>query len=409
MRNFEPTPDPTDPMLAAPDCPEEPTFASPDAPAEPTAPQLEAALRKGPVFLADFWDAEIEEVVPELLEIDGAPALLYVGESHALIGEPGKGKSLIAQLVHVREAQAGRVSLYIDLEKNFPKFLDRMRALGLTKEEARHVAYVRPSHGLRPEAMDVLLRFVAEWGVTVVTVDSVGRAMSRVALNENDNNDAQFWYDRVVEPFLQAGATVVLIDHTRKPDPAGGPQARGLGRYGVGAGAKLRVITGAAYMLETVRPFSRKTAGAMKALVAKDNNGCRDEGEVAFVADVAPCPDGSISIELRAPAPTHDEDGRWWPTFYMGKVLRMLGDEWVSTSAVRREVGGGKSKGAGKQPPSDVALERLEEVGLVETRPGSRNANAREWRRTEKLAPASFDGWEAGPPDGWEAEAEEAF
>lgn len=292
---------------------------------EPTPITIDEALATGPVMAGDWWDAELVLATPEFLPVaDGTP-LLYPGKSHVFIGEPGRGKSMLGQYLLVQEAVAKRACLFIDLEKSFDAFRERIRALGATKEHAQHIGYWRLTRGITPRAMERIIAFCATWGVQCVVIDSVGRALSRAGLEENSNDHVRAWYDQVVEPLLRAGLTVVLIDHYRKPDGGGrGGSPSTASRYAKGAGAKMDVIDGAAYGVQTIAAFSRAKAGSAKVLVAKDNNGTRAEDETAAEMHVTPHDDGTITLELRKPVDSVGPDGEFRPTHLMGRLSDAL-------------------------------------------------------------------------------------
>ena len=334
---------------------------------------LEAALASGPIMAGDFWDLEMTIEKPVYMPVQGSDLpLVYRGKSHAFMGEPGRGKSMIAQMLHVTEAQQGRCSLFIDLEKSFPDFRARIRALGATRETAGLIGYWRANGALSSTALAAIAAFAKQWGVEVVTIDSVGRALSRAGLIENDNDHVRSWYDRVADPMVAAGLTPILIDHVKKPGETGGRPggASPASRYAKGAGAKLDVITGAAYGIEFVTPFSQHKPGLAKIITAKDNNGARHEGEVAAQVHVTPSDGGAkIDMLLKAPPESVSADGKSRPTAYMEKVSRLLETvaEPLSISRIKKEVGG-KSEWVG------VAVERLADEGFVSSAPGARNA-----------------------------------
>lgn len=335
---------------------------------------LEAALASGPVMASDFWDTKLVVSSPVYLPVEGSDLpLIYRGKSHAFIGEPGRGKSMLLQHLHVQEAAAGRCSLFIDLEKDFGHFRERIRALGATKETAARIGYWRLSGAITREKLEAIAAFTRQWGVEVVTIDSVGRALSRAGLTENDNDHVRRWFDETVTPMERGGLTVVLVDHMKKPDEGrgsrgGSPSAAG--RYAKGAGAKLDVITGAAYGVSFTKPFSRSKPGMATLITAKDNNGSRHEGEIAAEVSVTPSDEGRcIEMVLRAVVQPINGAGEFRPTFYMQKVSEYLATaaEPVSISAIKRDLGG-KSEWVG------VAVERLVDEGFATQEPGPRGA-----------------------------------
>jgi hypothetical protein len=72
---------------------------------EPT-PQsaLEAALATGPIIAGDWWDTPLQLVEPAFLQVPGGKPLIYPNKSHSIVGEPGKGKTMLGQYLCVQEA-----------------------------------------------------------------------------------------------------------------------------------------------------------------------------------------------------------------------------------------------------------------------------------------------------------------
>lgn len=375
----------------------EPAVTSEDA-------RLEAALRRGPVRVSDFWDSEFVVVEPEVGAVEGGKPLLYAGKSHSIAGEPGRGKSTLAIYLHLLEAREGRASLLIDYEKELGDFLSKLRSMGCTKDEASLIYYQRVKGDLRgrrsedgPTRVKVLADFVGGAGVVLVSLDSLGRSLAAANLDENLSNDVRRWYDAVAQPLMEAGATVLLIDHVVKPPM----QAKGFAKartWAKGSGAKLEVITGAAFGADTKKPFSREQAGWMSVDCVKDNNGGHTEGRTVAELHVTPEGEGLMNVELRFPKPSVDGDGKFWPTSLMTKAARLFESttEWVSTAKVTAAIGGGKAKNAGEKSAAQHALDRLAEEGFLDCQAGARGAI--EWRATGKEFPASFEDWNNGPP-----------
>jgi hypothetical protein len=384
---------------------EEPTAPEMAAPGgtPPTKDALEAALAAGPVMAGDWWELDFKPIEPVLYRVDGAKPLLYAGMSHAFIGEPGRGKSMLGQKLLVEMAGDGQTALFVDLEKDYLAFRERIRALGATKETAGRIGYWRLTRGLTDKAVDRIVAFCAEWRVSVVVIDSVGRALSRAGLDENSNDDVRRWYDGCVEPLLRAGLTVVLIDHFKKPSGDGssrGGSPSPAGRYAKGAGAKLDVITGAAYGVEFVKPFSRVQSGMAKVITAKDNNGTRCEGEVACEVLVEPHDGGArIDMQLVSPKPLPtNADGSKRYTYLMEQVSKFVeaAETPPSLTVVETSVSGAAIR-------VRAAVEVLITEGFLTQQVGPRNAklltSAKPYREAQDslTAPAPGSG-DSGRP-----------
>lgn len=299
-------------------------------------------LSTHPVTLAAFWNADIVRPTPEHLLVNGGTPLIYNGHSHALLGEPGRGKSLIAHHLIVEEAKAGRHSLFLDFEKSHEDFKFRMTALGATEDDATRLGYWRLTGALDQAALTEVHAYLRQHEANIVVIDAVGRALSRHGYDENNNHDVQRWYDQTIDPLERAGYTVVMIDHLRKPDNGNTRSSR----YAKGAGAKLAVITGAAYLVETGRVFSARQSGHATVVTAKDNIGERYENETAAIFTVTPADNGSrITVTVKAPPNPDDTTAaatRFRPTALMAKAsshLASRGDRLTRTE-LAEAVGG---------------------------------------------------------------------
>jgi hypothetical protein len=307
-----------------------------------------------------------------MVEVHGGLPLLYLRKSHSITGHPGRGKSLISLycgLSVVHASATGRV-LFLDLEKDVDEYQERLTAFGLTTDccEAERVSYWRVDGAIDEIVVAGSVALCRDGHDTLVIIDSVGRAITRAGLDENSNNDVRRWYDACVEPLLRAGATVLLIDHYKKE---GGSEQR----FSKGAGAKLDVITGAAYGCRVTSPFSQQQSGAAQIMVAKDNNGARAEATIAADVTVTPLGDGRVDITLRAAGGAGQGAIVGWDK----RALAVLTEEWMSLNKVRTLAGGSKGYSAATDPLR-LALDRLVERGTAEARAGRGHQNAVEYR-----------------------------
>lgn len=372
-----------------------PQFLAPGA--EPrTREEIEGALEKHPVFLADFLAIPMNEEdrpFPSIGAIAGDDrALFYAGKANMLIGEAGKGKSAILQHVLIQEARAGRRVLFLDREKQFEDFAWRMRDQGCSVEAAANIAYWRPRVPLHT-VMKTVLAFVCTYAVQVVMIDTLNRDLALCTfgcqqLKDNDNDHCRWWHDHTVEPLLAVGMTVISVDHLKKPDEIGGRPVASKGRSPKGGVAKLEVTTGTMVAVDTVEPFSRNRAGTAKLRVTKDNNGAWFEGESAAEFHVTPGTNGEMVCELRGCRSERTGDGKFRPTGLMEKVsLQLEGrSERQSVSAVKKAV-------TGNSEYIGVAIDRLIEDGFVDSEPGLRGAkmllSIRPYRESEDMRAAT--------------------
>lgn len=350
------------------------------------------ALREGPIVTGSWWDLKHEPIRPSMLDVNEGEPLIYPGMSNVFIGEPGRGKSMIGQWLCITEARAGRTSLFIDLEKNLPHFVERLKAMGCTREEAQRIGYWRLTKSITPEALERIKTFVDANTVGVIVLDSVGRSISRSVINgksldENNNNDVRLWFDMQVDPWMRWGCTPVLIDHTVKPSQNGQDS-----RYAKGAGAKLDVISGAAYLVRFAAPFSKEKEGMAKIYVAKDNNGERGEGQLAAEMHVTPRDEGTrIEITLTMPEQKSGDD--WRPTVLMARISDWIEkmDQPLSWRAVREAPVGAKG-GKGSKTHIDAALRILRDEGFISWPQGGKITHVRAYHQEDDPKSDRFTG-----------------
>lgn len=332
------------------------------AQAAPSAPAWSPAAAL--VCLGDWFDTEHVPARPELLQVDGSMGLFYVGKSNSLAAPPGRGKTLLVQLLCLQEAVMGRDTVFIDYEKDLTTFLGRMKALGLSREQAEHCWYWRPDSSLAA-LVPVLLAQHAARPIDTVIIDSVGGALERMGphANENDNSCVRAWYRSSVDPLVCQGLSVVMVDHLRRADADAGGDVRSAPK---GAMAKLEVITGSAWSMRSGQPFSQDQAGVVQLSCTKDNNGGWAE-RAEVTCHVTPDDGGKrISVELR-PGGTLLPPRR--PTGAIDKVLAALrsSNEPMSRSALKAATGL-------KDADVKQAVEVLIGEGAVEDLDGPRGA-----------------------------------
>jgi KaiC/GvpD/RAD55 family RecA-like ATPase len=345
----------------------EPTMLAAPEMAETSQEKAREALRQGPVIVGDWWSMDFTPDVPKVLPFsngDGEEGLFYAAKINAIVGEPGRGKSMLAQFACLAEARAGRTALFIDLEKDLSHFVERMRALGATREDAQRIGYWRLHNAFTDETLRRIRSFADSHVVGLVVIDSVGRAVSRAGLDENNNNDVRTWYDQVPEQVVRWGCTALLVDHTTKP------QKGFSSRYQKGAGAKLDAITGVSVLLEFASSFSRDKEGFAKAIVAKDNNGWYAEGTTVAEVRVSPEENGKvIHLAVTKPSAAASEAGEeksFRPTVLMERMTEWLAKmgqpvSWTSAREAPIGVRGGKAN----KTALDAALVLLRDEGYI--------------------------------------------
>ena len=210
-------------------------------------------------------DGSFEAGLPTamLQRSDGA-TLAYDGKLNFLFGTPGTGKSWVA-LFAVQEALLrGQRAIYWDFEDSPSTLQERAKALGLDV-----VYYWREGQFkyLRPGAEDSALAMAeaTAWaeggeGPTLVVIDSAessGCPSSGDSVNE--------WLDKIVFPFRNVGAGLLVIDHVAKRK-----EGRPLGP--IGSQHKLARIDGAALFVTGI-PWTLREGGYLTIHNHKDRLG----------------------------------------------------------------------------------------------------------------------------------------
>jgi hypothetical protein len=204
---------------------------------------------------------------PGICRLDSGPALFYEGRINGLHGEPECGKSWIAWITVAQLLLEGRPACYLDYEDTEAGAVQRLRALGVPDERiiSDLFAYVRPEEPIsrdteRPFGLLVGNHFAA------VIIDSANESMVLEGLDPNDNKESGLWMRRVIRPFMESGAAVVMIDHVAK-----NKETRG--NWAIGAQQKRAMIRGASYAVENRKPFGRGLEGHAVINLAKDTPG----------------------------------------------------------------------------------------------------------------------------------------
>lgn len=260
---------------------------------------------------------EVEPIRPALLRRNDGEYLIYPGLVHALMGEPGKGKTMVALHAAAEAMAAGHAVIFLDWEGNRVTIGSRLAALGVTADQADELfIYHRPQGPITRTWVATAAATVAARGVVLVVVDSVAKSLSRQGLNEDHAPDVIGWQELLVDPLAEAGAAVLMLDHVTK-------DREGRGLWARGSGAKLGEISGAAWTLKPKSPFSRQRAGSADLVQAKDREGFNGaDGDTVAHITFTPDHDGDhLAVRVLAPpSGATPETGGFQPTGYMERV-----------------------------------------------------------------------------------------
>lgn len=354
----------------------------PEAPIGPKEESVvKRSLAKGRPFpLSDLWDEEFELVQPTLIPVaDGLP-LLYPGESHVVIGPGGTGKSwfcYFAVLQAVRYAMSRAAIL--DYESNPRTVVSRLKALGMTREEAGRVYYWRTSANLAAEgdAAKGTGGKYAWWSwlevnaIDFIVIDSVARSMGAGGFAENSADDFIAWDRQVIEPLVKRSITTLMIDHTGHAGPNGDKE------HARGSSAKKDTVTGAAFLFMVKEAWDRYTNGWALLKVLKDREGARRKDTLAARMDVTVGDGGKdVKIVLSNPEPEAPKTPSVAPgversPFMMEEVSKYLSKVGAPQSGRQVEEGMVPKRNSGQVR---AALKDLIAEGYVLGESGPRNA-----------------------------------
>jgi hypothetical protein len=302
-------------------------------------------------------------LLPSILQRTDGQALIYPGLLHWLMGEPGKGKTWVAVHAVAEQLNLGRHVIYLDWEGNRTIIGDRLNSLGVTDTTAdQHLHYWRPP-ALRPPH-DRARRARQPPRRHVVVCDGAAKAIARQGLNEDKAPDVLAWLELLATPLTETGAAVLMLDHVTKDRDGRGLWARG-------SGAKQGEVSGAAWSVKPVYPFSRTTGGRIDLIQAKDREGrVGVDGAVVAVINFMPADNGDkVDITVKPPA---DTAGAFRPTHLMQLISQALeactadGLEPSTNDVMKLVTGDKRHKGP--------ALSVLIEEGFVTRKPGAGRA-----------------------------------
>jgi AAA domain-containing protein len=318
-----------------------------------------------PIDLEPVLRGETVTPAPSILERRDGVFFFYAGRISALIGETESGKTWVAMAAIAQELAAGRHVIYADYEDGPESAVERLRALGVSAEDvAGHLTYLNPGGRFDELAEAVVAEAIEKRGpVSLAVIDGVTEAMADIGLDPEKGTDVAAYYAGSPRWLARTGAAVVLVDHVTK-------SREGRGRWAIGSERKLSGLDGAAYGLESLRPFGRGKTGLVKMTVAKDRCGhvrqhAGAAGVIAMI-ELKSWPDDGVTVSFDVPEVTSDETFR--PTHLMARLSEYIAEHpGMTTRALHGAV-------TGKGETKTLALELLVSDGYAEARPGARGA-----------------------------------
>ncbi len=259
-------------------------------------PPLQPGETWVPVDLAAVIDEGCTDPAPVLLAREDGARLLYEGKTHTIAGESESLKTWFALLGAVEVLNGDGTVLFIDYEDTAPGIVGRLLALGCPKDAiVGRFLYVRPDEPYGPVSAVTLKGKLAGRVPQLVVIDGITEAMAAHGLDPNSNVDVATFNAKLPNPMATAGAAVASIDHVTKSKET-------RGRYAIGAQHKLSAVSGAAYIVELIKPFGHGQHGMAKIIISKDRPGrVREHGHdgVAGIMHLRSEEDGSVLAEIR--------------------------------------------------------------------------------------------------------------
>lgn len=203
---------------------------------------------------------------PTVFQREDGQGLFYRGAVNDLHGEPGCGKSMLAQIATAQELKQGHDVIYIDYEDSARNVVKRLLLLGVTSEAiVTHLHYVRPSaKPSSPTSLDGWRETLAYAGTaTLAIIDGVTSCLAYAGLDSNSGDDIAAWYNTMPRLISACGPAVVLIDHVVKSKD-------NRGRYAGGSMQKLALIDGISYSVDMTKPVGKGVRGTIVIKSGKD-------------------------------------------------------------------------------------------------------------------------------------------
>lgn len=238
----------------------------------------------------------VARLMPTLGIREDGRALIYPGRVNGLYGDSTAGKTWTSLLFCCQVLDRGGAVLFVDFEDDPTGSVDRLLRLGVDPAViVDRFAYVSPEERLNDSGREVLLALVAELEPKLVVIDSTGESMAVDGTKPNDDDDVARWMKRFPKAVARLGPAVLLVDHVVK--------AKGdAGLWPIGSQRKRAAITGAAYVQECVKGFSKEHDGYSTMVCAKARPGEWATGEKVAELIVTPSHGGEL-VTLRLAAP----------------------------------------------------------------------------------------------------------
>ena len=213
----------------------------------------------------ESFDFEADtERLPTLVQRTDGETVLYAGKLNTIYGLPGSGKSWVAIVAVLEAVLRGGNVMYWDFEDTRQTFKRRSLMMGFDPQvHADNFKYIRGDLHTSPAAVleaQQWLSTAVDPVCSLVVIDAAESAGCPA-----DGANVVPWYQSHVDPWLDAGAGVLLVDHIpkRQEDRPRGP---------IGSNHKLAKVTGVSLKVSGV-PWTKKIGGKILLHTEKDRGG----------------------------------------------------------------------------------------------------------------------------------------
>lgn len=294
---------------------------------------------------------------------------LYAGGLHVIQSEPSVGKSWIALWLTKELMEAGWHVVYMDEEGGDDLVAERLDALGLEPDliDSHFHYYPFPQRAWDDEDLEALADMLTSipGHVAMGVLDSLPDFLTAADMDEDRSKDVTRFVHRVLGPFREAGAALVLLDHLVKPPADSTKRTRS--RYSRGSGAKLAKAD-LTLLVEQTEEFDRTHSGRLRLWRTKDRRGYTglprlsdpglniavtvnaEESRVAF----------AVVAETEAERTAASSSTGFRPTWFMEQISKHL--EGVTAPVPKRTL---RSLVSGSSQHKDLAVDRLVAEGYA--------------------------------------------
>jgi hypothetical protein len=297
-----------------------------------------------PVDLTDALNG-VNVPPPTILARTDGIHLLYPGRTHGFAGESESLKTWAALVAAQQKLRTKTNVLWIDFEDDARGVIARLISMMVPRDLIEtHFTYLHPEEPLRNKAgawtvggiaLDALL---ASRVWSLIVIDGVTEAMVTEGFDLNSNADIATWSRLLPKRCANTGAAVVMVDHVPK-------STDNRGRYAIGGQHKLAGLTGAQYIFDIEKPFSRAAkepvTGIVRITVTKDRPGhvrtFTREGVVARL-HLTSYPDGGVTAQL---CPPDDSTSTTLDMDVANRIVNyLINYPRTSKNALEKELGG---------------------------------------------------------------------